>query len=109
MDGRRVDRQAAEHIGRNVFMARRRAGGPDGRAGSRRRVDRRRADPSRHLPLVGGEEVGQAEVDAKIKAAERKMIFLLQHPLRKRLLGLYVESREPLSPKELATTRRNRW
>lgn len=26
MDGRRVDRQAAERIGRNVFMARRRAG-----------------------------------------------------------------------------------
>lgn len=44
----------------------------------------------------------QAEVDAKVKAAEQKMIFLLQHPLRKRLLGLYVESREPLSPKELA-------
>jgi len=46
--------------------------------------------------------VDQAEVDAKVKAAEQKMIFLLQHPLRKRLLGLYVESREPLSPKELA-------
>jgi transcriptional regulator with XRE-family HTH domain len=26
MDGRRVDRQAAERIGRNVFIARRRAG-----------------------------------------------------------------------------------
>lgn len=26
MDGRRVDRQAAKRIGRNVFMARRRAG-----------------------------------------------------------------------------------
>lgn len=26
MDGRRVDRQAAERIGRNVFLARRRAG-----------------------------------------------------------------------------------
>lgn len=44
----------------------------------------------------------QAEVDAKVRAAERKMFFLLQHPLRKRLLVLYVESREPLSPKELA-------
>ncbi|HEX7278005.1 MAG TPA: ArsR family transcriptional regulator [Solirubrobacterales bacterium] len=44
----------------------------------------------------------QAEIDAKVKAAERKMIFLLQHPLRKRLLSLYVESKEPLSPKELA-------
>jgi DNA-binding transcriptional ArsR family regulator len=44
----------------------------------------------------------QAEVDTKVKAAEGKMIFLLQHPLRKRLLALYVESREPLSPKELA-------
>jgi hypothetical protein len=34
--------------------------------------------------------------------AEGRMIFLLQHPLRRRLLGLYVESEEPLSPKELA-------
>lgn len=33
---------------------------------------------------------------------EGRMIFLLQHPLRRRLLGLYVESEEPLSPKELA-------
>jgi len=46
--------------------------------------------------------VDQAEVDAKVKAAERKMIFLLGHPMRKQLLALYVESREPLSPKELA-------
>jgi hypothetical protein len=30
------------------------------------------------------------------------MLFLLQHPLRRRLLALYVESVEPLSPKELA-------
>ena len=44
----------------------------------------------------------QAEVDARVKAAERKMIFLLGHPMRKQLLALYVESREPLSPKELA-------
>jgi len=34
--------------------------------------------------------------------AEGRMLFLLQHPLRRRLLGLYVESEEPLSPKELA-------
>jgi hypothetical protein len=34
--------------------------------------------------------------------AEERLIFLLQHPLRRRLLGLYVESEEPLSPKELA-------
>lgn len=34
--------------------------------------------------------------------AEERMIFLPQHPLRRRLLGLYVESEEPLSPKELA-------
>lgn len=33
---------------------------------------------------------------------EGRMLFLLQHPLRRRLLGLYVESVEPLSPKELA-------
>lgn len=44
----------------------------------------------------------QAEVDAAVKAAEGRMIFLLQHRLRARLLGLYVESDEPLSPKELA-------
>ncbi len=44
----------------------------------------------------------QAEVDAGIKAAEGRMIYLLQHPLRRRLLALYVESDEPLSPKELA-------
>lgn len=46
--------------------------------------------------------VDQAEVEAKVKAAERKMIFLLGHPLRKQLLAHYVESRAPLSPKELA-------
>jgi hypothetical protein len=44
----------------------------------------------------------QADVDAGVKAAEGRMIFLLQHPLRRRLLALYVESDEPLSPKELA-------
>ena len=33
---------------------------------------------------------------------EGRMLFLLQHPLRRRLLFLYVESEEPLSPKELA-------
>jgi len=44
----------------------------------------------------------QAEVEAGVRAAEGRMIFLLQHPLRRRLLGLYVESDEPLSPKELA-------
>ncbi len=43
-----------------------------------------------------------AEVEAGVKAAEGRMIFLLQHPLRRRLLALYVESDEPLSPKELA-------
>ncbi len=46
--------------------------------------------------------MNQAEVEAGIKAAEGRMIFLLQHPLRRRLLALYVESDEPLSPKELA-------
>ena len=46
--------------------------------------------------------IDQAEVDAGVKAAEGRMIFPLQHPLRRRLLGLYVESEEPLSPKELA-------
>lgn len=33
--------------------------------------------------------------------AEQALIFLLQHPLRKRLLRLYVEAREMRSPKEL--------
>lgn len=37
-----------------------------------------------------------------VKPLEGRMLFLLQHPLRRRLLGLYVESAEPLSPKELA-------
>jgi DNA-binding transcriptional ArsR family regulator len=33
--------------------------------------------------------------------AEQALIFLLQHPLRKRLLRLYVEAKGMLSPKEL--------
>jgi len=33
--------------------------------------------------------------------AERALIFLHQHPLRKRLLRLYVEMKEMRSPKEL--------
>lgn len=33
--------------------------------------------------------------------AEQALIFLLQHPLRKRLLRLYVEAKEMRSPKEL--------
>ena len=33
--------------------------------------------------------------------AEQALIFLIQHPLRKRLLRLYVEAREMRSPKEL--------
>lgn len=37
-----------------------------------------------------------------VEPLEGRMLFLLQHPLRRRLLGLYVESAEPLSPKELA-------
>lgn len=32
---------------------------------------------------------------------EQALIFLLQHPLRKRLLRLYVEAKEMRSPKEL--------
>lgn len=36
------------------------------------------------------------------KPVEGRMLFLLQHPLRRRLLGLYVESDDSLSPKELA-------
>jgi len=46
--------------------------------------------------------MGDAEVKVGIEPAEGRMLFLLQHPLRRRLLGLYVESEEPLSPKELA-------
>lgn len=33
--------------------------------------------------------------------AEQALIFLLQHPLRKRLLRLYAEAKEMRSPKEL--------
>ncbi len=33
--------------------------------------------------------------------AEQALIFLIQHPLRKRLLQLYVEAKEMRSPKEL--------
>jgi hypothetical protein len=46
--------------------------------------------------------MGDVEVKVGVKRAEGRMLFLLQHPLRRRLLGLYVESDEPLSPKELA-------
>jgi len=46
--------------------------------------------------------MGDAEMKVGIKPLEGRMLFLLQHPLRRRLLGLYVESPEPLSPKELA-------
>lgn len=46
--------------------------------------------------------MGDAEMKIGVKPVEGRMIFLLQHPLRRRLLGLYVESTEPLSPKELA-------
>jgi len=46
--------------------------------------------------------MGDAEMKIGIKPLEGRMLFLLQHPLRRRLLGLYVEATEPLSPKELA-------
>ena len=46
--------------------------------------------------------MGDAEMKVGIKPPEGRMLFLLQHPLRRRLLALYVESVEPLSPKELA-------
>src|SRR5215203_4625148 len=32
----------------------------------------------------------------------QSLLFILHHPLRRRLLGLYIESEEPLSPKELS-------
>lgn len=41
-------------------------------------------------------------VPAKIEDPDQALLFLLRHPLRKRLLRLYVESDESLSPKELA-------
>ena len=46
--------------------------------------------------------MGDAEVKVGVEPIEGRMLFLLQHPLRRRLLGLYVKSPEPLSPKELA-------
>ncbi|MDQ2631432.1 MAG: helix-turn-helix domain-containing protein [Actinomycetota bacterium] len=38
----------------------------------------------------------------KIGDPEQALLFLLRHPLRKRLLRLFVEEGEGLSPKELA-------
>jgi DNA-binding transcriptional ArsR family regulator len=38
----------------------------------------------------------------KPTGAEDSLMFLLQHPLRKRLLKLYLEAHEMRSPKELA-------
>jgi DNA-binding transcriptional ArsR family regulator len=32
----------------------------------------------------------------------QSLLFVLHHPLRRRLLRLYIESEEPLSPKELS-------
>jgi hypothetical protein len=46
--------------------------------------------------------MSDAKMKIGVKPIEGRMIFLLQHSLRRRLLGLYVESDEPLSPKELA-------
>ena len=46
--------------------------------------------------------MGDAEMKIGTKPVEGRMLFLLQHPLRRRLLFLYVESDDPLSPKELA-------
>ncbi len=39
---------------------------------------------------------------AKIEDLDQALLFLLRHPLRKRLLRLYLEAEEELSPKELA-------
>ncbi len=38
----------------------------------------------------------------KPSGREEALMFLLQHPLRKRLLRLYIEAKEMRSPKELA-------
>lgn len=38
----------------------------------------------------------------KPATGEDSLMFLLQHPLRKRLLKLYIEAQEMRSPKELA-------
>lgn len=37
-----------------------------------------------------------------IEASDQALLFLLRHPLRRRLWRLYVEEGEELSPKELA-------
>ena len=39
---------------------------------------------------------------AKIQDADQALLFLLRHPLRKRLLRLFIEEGEELRPKELA-------
>ena len=38
----------------------------------------------------------------KTTGGEQSLIFLLQHPLRKQLLKLYIEAKAKRSPKELA-------
>lgn len=40
--------------------------------------------------------------DKKKPTSGEALMFLLQHPLRKRLLRLYIEAKEMRSPKELA-------
>lgn len=40
-------------------------------------------------------------MSAEIEDPEQALIFLLQHPLRKRLLRLYVEAKGMRSPKQL--------
>lgn len=39
---------------------------------------------------------------AKIHDPDQALLFLLRHPLRRRLLRLFIEEGEELSPKELA-------
>jgi hypothetical protein len=46
--------------------------------------------------------MGDAEVKVGVEPAGGRILFLLQHSLRRKLLRLYIESDEPLSPKELA-------
>lgn len=43
-------------------------------------------------------------MSGKVKSTGREetLVFLLQHPLRKRLLRLYIEAKEMRSPKELS-------
>lgn len=56
----------------------------------------------RTLPLRQLRRSAELAMPARIEDLDQALPFLLRHPLRKRLLRLYLEAKEDLSPKELA-------